>query len=78
MTRYPGLGYKRMDENVLHVYTECPEGRIIPIAKRDTVSMNSPGAMKGLEWCAWCFEKAGRENRSPYGSVQSLGTNPFL
>ena len=54
MTRYPGMGYKRMDENVLHAYTECPEGRIIAIAKRDTVSMNSPDAMKGLEWCAWC------------------------
>jgi hypothetical protein len=62
MTRYPGLGYKRMDENVLHVYTECPEGKIIAIAKRDTVSMNSLEAMQGLEWCAWCETQARVDN----------------
>ena len=44
----PGLRLQA-DEHVLHVYTECPEGRIIAIAKRDTVSMNSPDAMKDLE-----------------------------
>jgi hypothetical protein len=54
MTRYPGMGYKRMDEKVLHVYTECPEGKIIPIAKRDAVSLNSAEQMQGLEWCDWC------------------------
>ena len=61
MTRYPGLGYKRMDENVLHVYSECPQGRIIAIAKRDTVSMNSPDAMRTLR-CAWCRSQDGIDN----------------
>jgi hypothetical protein len=55
VTRYPELGYKRMNENVLHVYTECPEGKIIAIAKRDSVRMNDPEAMQGLEWCSWCL-----------------------
>jgi hypothetical protein len=36
MTRYPGMGYKRLDEKVLH-YTECPEGKIIAIAKRNKI-----------------------------------------
>jgi hypothetical protein len=54
MTRWPGLGYRRMNEQVLHVYTECPEGKIIAIAKRDSVATNDPEAMKGLEWCPWC------------------------
>ena len=62
MTRYPGMGYKRMDENVLHIYTECPEGKIIAIAKRDAVSLNSPEQMQGLEWCPWCAEKDRIEN----------------
>jgi hypothetical protein len=42
MTRWPGLGYKKMDEKILHLYTECPEGKVIPIAKRDTVAMYDP------------------------------------
>ena len=62
MTRYPGMGYKRMDENVLHIYTECPEGKIIEIATRDAVSLNSPEQMQGLEWCPWCAEKDRIEN----------------
>ena len=54
MTRWPEWGYKRMDEQVLHVYTECPEGKIIAIAKRDAVNLMDPEAMNGLEWCPWC------------------------
>ena len=54
MTRYPGRGYKHMNENTLHVYTECPEGKLIAIAKRDAVNLMDPEAMKDLEWCEWC------------------------
>ena len=54
MTRWPDWGFKRMNTNVLHVYTECPEGKIIAIAKRDGVKTNDPETMKGLEWCPWC------------------------
>jgi hypothetical protein len=42
MTRWLGLGYKHMSGNLLHLYTECPEGKIIAIAKRDAVSMMTP------------------------------------
>jgi hypothetical protein len=54
ITRWPDWGYKRMDTSVLHVYTECPEGKIIAIAKRDAVKTNDPEAMQGLELCEWC------------------------
>jgi hypothetical protein len=57
MTRWPGLGYKKMDEKILHVYTECPEGKLIPILKRDSVAMYDPDQMDGLDWCIWCKEK---------------------
>ena len=43
-----------MNTNILHLYTECPEGKIIAIAKRDGVKTNDPEAMKGLELCEWC------------------------
>jgi hypothetical protein len=46
-----------MNTNVLHVYTECPEGKITAIAKRDGVKTNDPEAMKGLEVCEWCHAK---------------------
>lgn len=58
MTRWPDWGFKRMNTSVLHVYTECPEGSIIAIAKRDGVKTNDPEAMKELEWCAWCAARA--------------------
>ena len=35
-------------------YCGCPEGRIIAIAKRDSVNTMDPEAMKGLGWCSWC------------------------
>jgi hypothetical protein len=54
MTRYPGWGYKRMNENVLHVDNACPEGKLIAIAKRDGVNTTDPEAMQGLELCEWC------------------------
>jgi hypothetical protein len=50
MTRWFDWGFKRMNTNVLHVYTECPEGKIIAIAKRDGVKTNDPEAMKGQHY----------------------------
>jgi hypothetical protein len=35
-----------MNETTLHVYTECEEGKLIAIAKRDSVATNDP---KGIE-----------------------------
>lgn len=51
-----------MNERILHVYTECPEGKIIPIAKRDAVSLNSAEQMQGLGWCDWCQAQARIDN----------------
>jgi hypothetical protein len=49
MTRWPDWGYKRMNTNVLHVYTECPEGSIIGFARQ--VAIKDESAMAGLEVC---------------------------
>jgi hypothetical protein len=37
--------------SAMAVYYECPEGKIIAIAKRDAVSMYDPDHMRGLESC---------------------------
>jgi hypothetical protein len=68
MTRWPGRRFKHMNANLLHVYTECPEGSIIAIAKCDTIHTTDE-RMKGLEWCAWCRAKDEHENppRHYYG-----------
>jgi hypothetical protein len=62
MARYQGLGFKHMHERIVHLNRECPEGKIIAIAKRDGVKTNDPEAMKGLELCEWCQAKDQAEN----------------
>jgi hypothetical protein len=54
MTSREGYGYKHMHESTVHLFTECPEGRLIGIAERDTVRTSDPVAMQGLELCEWC------------------------
>jgi len=49
MTRWPGRGFKHINANILRVYTECPEGSIIAIAKRDSVNMMDPEAIRKEE-----------------------------
>ena len=46
----------------MHLYTECPEGGLIAIAKRDAISTSDRSVMEGLHWCQWCLEKAESEN----------------
>jgi hypothetical protein len=62
MTRWPGRGFKHMNQNTPHAYTECPEGKIIAIAKRDAVNTVDLKAITGLEWCAWCQAQDEIEN----------------
>jgi hypothetical protein len=57
MFMHEGFGYKRVRESVVHLYTECPEGSTIEIAKRDTVRTEDRIAMEGLEICPWCYRK---------------------
>jgi hypothetical protein len=49
MTRYPGLGFKHMHERIVHLDSECPEGKIIPIAKSDKVNTTDPEAIRKEE-----------------------------
>jgi hypothetical protein len=37
MTRHEGYGYKHMHEAIVHLDSDCPEGKLIPIAKSDSV-----------------------------------------
>jgi len=53
-------GYRYFESDVVHLFTECPEGQLIGIARRDPVNL---ATMEGLERCAWCFEKARTEER---------------
>lgn len=53
-------GYRHKDESMVHLYTECPEGSIIGIARRDPIDLAD---LSGLERCPWCFEKARREGK---------------
>lgn len=59
MTRHEGFGYKYFRGSVVHLFTECPDGGTIGIAKRDTVRTDDPVAMEGLELCQWCRTRAG-------------------
>jgi hypothetical protein len=48
MFMHEGYGYKHMHESVVHLYSECPEGKVIAIAKRDTVRTEDPTALPDL------------------------------
>jgi hypothetical protein len=48
------LAYRHMNEAVVHLYRECPEGKIVAITKRDSVAIDDPTSMERLEVCNWC------------------------
>jgi hypothetical protein len=54
---HAGYGYRDMHESVVHLYSECPEGSVVAVAKRDPVRTDDPVAMQGLEVCQWCLAK---------------------
>jgi hypothetical protein len=36
-----------MDEPLVHLFRTCPEGKIIGIAKRNSVAIDNPASMEG-------------------------------
>jgi hypothetical protein len=48
------LAYRHFGESIVHLFTDCPAGKVISIAKRDAVATDDPTAMEGLEVCEWC------------------------
>jgi hypothetical protein len=54
MTRHEGYGYKHMQGLIVHLYTECPEGKMLAIAKRDSLPAGDPITTRGLDVCGWC------------------------
>ena len=47
-----------MDDVVVHLDTDCPAGKAIPIAKRDSVRTDDFTAMDGLWLYKWCEGKS--------------------
>jgi hypothetical protein len=46
------LAFRDYQETIVHLFTECPEGKLIGIARREAVTDQT--ALQGLELCAWC------------------------
>jgi hypothetical protein len=46
------LAYRHFRESIVHLFTECPQGALIGIARR--VAIKDESALKGLEVCEWC------------------------
>ena len=49
------LAFRDYQETVVHLFTDCPEGKLIGIARREAVTEQT--ALEGLELCAWCQAK---------------------
>ena len=49
------LAFRHYDEPTVHLFTDCPAGKLIGIARREAVTET---ALEGLELCAWCHGKA--------------------
>ena len=52
------LAYRHFQHTVVHLYRECPEGKLIGIARREAVATDDVTVMQGLEVCDWCREKS--------------------
>jgi hypothetical protein len=46
------LAYRHFRESIVHIFTECPEGSLIGIARRAAIKDET--AMEGLEVCEGC------------------------
>ena len=51
------LAYRHFRESIVHLYRDCPEGKLIGIARREAV--HDEAAVEGLEVCVWCQGRAG-------------------
>jgi hypothetical protein len=49
------LAFRHSGEPTVHLFTDCPKGKLIGIARRDAVTNQT--ALEGLELCAWCQYK---------------------
>ena len=47
-----------MNESVVHLDTDWPEGKLVPIAKQDTVRTDDPTTMQELKLGQWCLDKS--------------------
>ena len=58
------LAFRHYSEPTVHLFTDCPDGKLIGIARREAVS-ETP--LEGLELCAWCLSK---DPAAPYRSTR--------
>ena len=52
----PALAYRNYVETTVHLYADCPGGKLIGIARREAVTGRSK--VEGLELCEWCGGRA--------------------
>lgn len=50
------LAYKHLQGATVHLYTECPNGSVISIAKRDAIQNEM--SIEGMALCSWCQARA--------------------
>lgn len=48
------LAYRHWQDSTVHLYRDCPEGKLIGIARREAVTTEDATAMEGLEVCVRC------------------------
>jgi hypothetical protein len=46
------LAFRHFQGTTVHLYTECPEGSIIGVARRTAIQDES--LVNGLSLCEWC------------------------
>jgi hypothetical protein len=55
----------------LHLFPDCPEGKLIGIARRDAVTDQT--ALDGLELCDLCQEESRYQSRSRVVAMSQIG-----
>jgi hypothetical protein len=55
-------GYTDVDKNVVHLFTECPEGS--RIGYKVPVSSISGSKRENLQTCVWCEDKDRKDDRT--------------
>lgn len=52
------LAFRHYEGTIVHLFADCPEGKLIGIARREAVTNQT--ALVRLELCAWCQGKEGQ------------------
>src|SRR3954463_12791580 len=69
--------YRHIEGKVVHLYPDCPDGKIIAVGKRDAVHDVGDLWGNGLEWCSWCrYEREKEVSNGALVEVAGAIENP--